>query len=150
MANDDWTTARRTTDAKPRSAALDKILNLPPAGEKDEAGEAELESRPAFGLLLGRRQAVMLDVRHADGNCRAFAFAYLMDVAFNPSHGIVLHFSTHTVTLEGWNLHRVYHALVRHAVAYVQENGHALDAADDEPCIERIAVTLRAEEMEEA
>jgi len=83
----------------------------------------------AFGLLRGiRERAVMLELRHKDGRIDAFAYAWLGKVSFDPSDGITLRFGGETVTIKGRNLNaevqpnvRLFAALVRHRVPYIQE-----------------------------
>lgn len=114
------------SDTEEKTGVLDKYFKQP---EKPvEAFDDELESYQAYGVLrVGGRQALMLDVRHYNGNRWGFSYAYLMGVEFNPSEGITLRFTSATVTLTGWKLHPVYDGLLRHAVTYVQEGNRRTD-----------------------
>lgn len=125
------------TDDKPD--ILDKYFKQP---VDPEAFDEEIEPHKAYGMLrVGGRQALMLDVRHYNGNRWGFSYAYLMGVEFNPSEGIVLRFTSATVTLTGWKLHPVYDGLLRHAVTYVQEGNQRTDQPGDaETFIDAITV----------
>jgi hypothetical protein len=92
--------------------------------------EAEdLDDLQAFGLLRGiRDQAIMLELRHKDGNIDAFPYAWLSKANFDPSEGITLRFGAETVKITGRNLNaevrpnvRLFAAIVRHRVPYIQE-----------------------------
>ncbi|HEY1065034.1 MAG TPA: hypothetical protein VGE52_02955, partial [Pirellulales bacterium] len=114
-----------------------------PESQADEA-----ESCGAFGWLRGGRdRALMLELRKKNGNVTAVGYAWLHEAEFDPSKGIILAFGTRRVALMGRNLNaevqsnvRLFQALLRHRVSFVQEATEAtlMSAGEGEPVIERI------------
>jgi len=102
------------------------------AAEVDNDAPDETESLvdlQAFGLLRGiRDRAIMLELRHKDGSIDGFPYAWLSRASFDPSEGITLRFGSETVKITGRNLNaevrpnvRLFDAIVRHRVPYIQE-----------------------------
>lgn len=121
---------------------LDKFRLRPSAS--DTADDDVLEEHRAYGVMrVGGRSVASLDVRFAGGRKRAFTYAYLMDVEFEPSSGIVLHFAAHSVTLAGSRLGALYDGLARHAVVYVQEQGKTETPDGADAVIEKIVIEPR-------
>jgi hypothetical protein len=93
-------------------------------------GDEGLDDLTSFGCLRGiRDRAIMLELRHKDGNIDSFPYAWLSRARFNPSEGIILSFGGETVTITGRNFNaevrpnvRLFTALVRHRVAWIQES----------------------------
>lgn len=106
-----------------------------------DVGSAEQSDDPVdlgvFGWLRGvRERAVMLELRHKDGTMRAFGYAWLERIEFNPSEGLMLKFTGATVKIQGRNLNRnispgvrLWSGLVRHRVSWIQEASGAATIA---------------------
>jgi hypothetical protein len=94
---------------------LDKYLN--PKPEKDEKG---------FPLVQ------MVLFRFKTENCLALSYPHLLWADYNPSYGITLHFSTHTVKLVGVRLASLMRELVTFSVAEITESSERYDDADHE------------------
>ncbi len=109
-------------------SALKRFLAVN-APDKDDAADVELEDLGAFGVLRGpHERALMLELHKKDGSIEAFNYAWLGRASFEPSEGIVLHFSGTTVTIIGRNLNaeirpnvRLFTAICRHRVPWVRE-----------------------------
>jgi hypothetical protein len=63
------------------------------------------------------RHALMIEFDLGTGNRLAFPYTTLMNVSLNPSHGIIVTFSTHIVTVTGIHLGKVLDAIEKHEVA---------------------------------
>jgi len=110
-----------------------------------------LDDLGAFGFLRGiRDRAIMLEFRHRDGSVTALGYAWLSKSVFDPSEGITLHFGAETVKISGRNLNsevrsnlRLYSAIVRHRVPWIQEADEptALEAPREATVIEGIEMT---------
>ena len=113
----------------------DSLLHKYAGGRDKEAVEEardeveDLDDLQAFGLLRGiRDRAIMLELRHKDGNIDAFPYAWLSKASLDPSEGITLRFGAETVKITGRNLNaearpnvRLFAAIVRHRVPWIQE-----------------------------
>lgn len=94
-----------------------------------EPAAKSIESCDAFGWLANDRdRALMLEIRHANGDITALAYTPLESARFNPSTGITLSFSRTTVKLVGRNLNgggrktvRLFEGIIRHQVVWVVE-----------------------------
>jgi hypothetical protein len=85
----------------------------------------------------------MIDLRHGNGNRHSFPYAHLLWGELDPSIGITLHFSTHTVELTGVNLEPLYNAILGHACGVIQATSERHASKDkDETVVHRITVTL--------
>jgi hypothetical protein len=86
----------------------------------------------------------MCDFRLLTGNHRAFSYAYLSGVEFNPSKGVRLHFPSAEVLIEGRHLGELYDALLVERVERVCEgNADADFTPEAEPFISRIEIMPR-------
>lgn len=101
----------------------------------------------AFGWLQGTRQAVMLELRKANGNILAVGYGWLERAEFDPSEGITLHLVGQKIHIRGRNLNaelrptvRLFQGITQHRVASVQEAGAAaaMRAGKGETVIESI------------
>jgi len=82
-----------------------------------------------------------LDLVRKNANRLAFPYSHLLWVNYNPSQGIQIHFSTHTVTLAGKNLDAVYEQLLQFtlgSVTEVDEKRHS--CPEGEPVVTKIDV----------
>jgi hypothetical protein len=104
----------------------------------------------AFGWLRGvQDRAIMLEIRHKDGQITAKGYSWLQGAEFDPSTGITLNFSGEKVTIAGRNLNaetrpniRLFSGIVRHRVPWIQEADGAavIEAAKDAVVIEEVNV----------
>lgn len=84
---------------------------------------------PFFGFLRGSKdRAQMFEIRYRTGKLEALTYSWLDHAIFDPSEGIVLHFSRKKVLLVGRNLNsevrpnlRLFDAILRHRVPWIQE-----------------------------
>lgn len=104
-------------DKTRRQAAEGRDAVPPDEGAGGEAGVSD----PYSVLSADRAQKAMCEFRLKGGNAVALAYSYLAKAEFDPSRGIVLDFSAHTVTLTGRNLAPVFAGLVAQRVAVVTE-----------------------------
>lgn len=73
-----------------------------------------------------------LNIRFVEGHCVAFLYSHMLWMNFDPSRGIILHFSTHTVKVTGRNLAALYAELLElrcRQIVVVSEE-HDLGEAD--------------------
>lgn len=85
----------------------------------------------------------MLELRFRTGDSKALAYSYLMSMDRNLSKGITLHFSTHTVDIQGRNLDRIHKGLLWQRLKCVVESdqGTIDQASDAAEVVSRISVT---------
>jgi hypothetical protein len=102
---------------KPVLAVHKYIKPQPPRHEPDEeeAFEAYQEARAQS------REAIMLDIRLADGRIFSFPYLSLRKAKYDPAGFIVLRFDGDEVTAEGRNLHRLRDAIAEHRARFIQE-----------------------------
>ena len=84
----------------------------------------------------GRQHEIMLDVRRKTGDRIGLPYTYLTAVTFDPSEGLTLQFSTHTVRIKGRSLQKLYQPLLLHQVSYVQETRVGASRPGDETVID--------------
>jgi hypothetical protein len=102
-----------------------RVEDFPRRGE-----DLELEDMDSFGWLRGvRDRALMLEVRHRNGNISCFGYSWLEKAMFDPSEGITLQFGGTFVLITGQNLNRMirpnislFQGIVRHKVPWVRES----------------------------
>lgn len=99
------------------SALLSRLLDGDRPGDR-ERGEA---ARHRY-----------IDITRKDQSHVALDYAHLLWVTFNLSGVIVLHFSTHTVTLKGRNLEALYISFLRHDVTALVAIDERNDMGDGE------------------
>jgi hypothetical protein len=129
--------------AKPGSQNAD-----PTALALVETDPDEIDDCGVFGYLRGvRDRAVMIELRKKDGNVRAFGYAWLAQVDFDPSAGITLYLGGQKVRIRGRNLNteirphlRLFEGILRHRVPWLQEMDEPalMRAGEGETVIEKI------------
>jgi hypothetical protein len=95
-----------------------------------KADEHETEDLQCFGWLRGaRKRAIMLELRHRNGNITAFGNAWLEKAELDPSEGITLQFGGKTVRIIGTSLNyeiwpniSLFQSIVRHRVPWIRES----------------------------
>jgi hypothetical protein len=118
-------------------------------GSAGVEGDA-MDDLGAFGWLRGvQDRAIMLEIRHKDGQITAKGYSWLQSAEFDPSTGITLNFSGETIRITGRNLNaearpnvRLFAGIVRHRVPWIQEADGAavLEAVKDVVIIENVKV----------
>lgn len=63
----------------------------------------------------------MLDFISRDGNHVSFTYSHLYSVSFNPSKGISIEFTNHSVSVEGRGLREIYQYLGMQRIVYIAE-----------------------------
>ncbi len=81
------------------------------------AGEAFSARKAQLG---GKQSELMLDFQVEAGMRHGLPYIALIALEFDPSDGIVLHFSSHRVQIFGSRLEPLYKALLLHQVAWVR------------------------------
>lgn len=73
-----------------------------------------------------------LNIRFRQGHATAFCYSHILWLNFDPSIGIILHFSTHTVKLFGRNLRPLYQQLLELRLREIEviDERHDLGEAD--------------------
>lgn len=135
---------------------LDKYVGrVPPSDDRrqEEQGE-QAEDFGSFGWLRGiRDRAIMLELRKKDGHIRAFGYAWIESVEFEPEEGITLHLPGGRISIKGTALSkemrpaiRLVDGLIRQKVPWVREadRSSAIGACDDGVVVEHIAWDLDA------
>jgi hypothetical protein len=106
----------------------------------------EERARASFQEARARsREAVMLDVRLADGTVESFPYAYLTRLKYLPGDTLILRFGADEVRAEGRNLTRLRDALSEHRARFIQEGTEAEEGLKPEEAahIGRIVITER-------
>jgi hypothetical protein len=122
-----------------RVSAVERLVNHPSPRyepEVEESREAHQSARPRS------REAVMLDVRKANGEIESFPYAWLSLVKFKPGDTLVLRFGGNEITIEGRNLSRLRDIISEHRARFVQEGTEAEEGLQGEESahIERIMI----------
>lgn len=116
--------------------------------------EPEVEDRnatDAYGEVRAPRargrEALMIDVRKADGSCYGMSYAYLGRIDFTPGDIVRLHFTDAVVQVGGKQLKALYKRLLEHRVEAIQEGTEAEEGLkpDEAPHIDRIEVFAPSE-----
>lgn len=82
-----------------------------------------------------------LNVRFLEGHCMAFLYGHLVWMNWDKKIGIILHFSSHTLKLEGRNLGRLYEDLKELKLREIRVVAQEHDVADsDEPVVFKASV----------
>lgn len=136
---------------KPLPAAIERILGRTQQPGEDEEEADDGEVREAYGEVRAPkargREALMLDVRRADGQCHGMSYSYLMRVDFEPGDLLKLHFAEAVVQVGGRRLQPLYRRLLEHRVEAIQEGTEAEEGLkpEDAPHIDRIQLITRTE-----
>ncbi len=112
--------------------------------------DQELEDLQSFGWLRGvRDRAIMLELRHRNGNITCYGYAWLEKAEFDPSEGITLYFGGKTVRIIGQHLNSMvrdnislFAGIVRHKVPWIRESefGDAASGPNNATIIDDIQV----------
>lgn len=136
------------SDVKRPPTAYERILGKAPRHEP-EVEEAEV--RDAFddgGYTKTRgREAIMLDVRKANGQRHAMSYAYLTRIDYEPGDLMKLHFADEVVQVRGRRLADLYSRLMDHRVVAIQEGTLAEEGLKPEGAahIDRLEIIRRTE-----
>jgi hypothetical protein len=109
---------------------LKQLTTRGAGGQTPNDNEADgVDDFGSYGFLRGvRDRAIMLEFRKKDGSATAFGLSWLDRVEYNPSTGLLLHFTGQTVKITGRNLNaeirpnvRLFEGLCRHRVPWIKE-----------------------------
>jgi hypothetical protein len=109
----------------------------------------EEAARASFQEARARsREAVMLDIRLADGTVESFPYAYLTRLKYVPGDTLILRFGADEVKAQGRNLTRLRDAISEHRARFMQEGTDAEEGLkpEDAAHIGRIVITEREEQ----
>lgn len=119
------------------SSALNKYSRLADATSVVATGPESggLDDCVAFGLLRGiESRALMLDLQKRSGARLAIAYAWIAQILFDPSGGIVIDIGGRKISIVGRNLlartdarTNLYEGILGHRVAWVRESDKATE-----------------------
>jgi hypothetical protein len=129
-----------------RSSVVDKVLHHPAPRHEPEVEEARDSHQNA---RAHSREAVMLDVKLADGSIESFPYAWLARIKYQPGDTLTLRFGRNEINIEGRNLSRTRDLVSEHRARFIQEGTEGEEGLkpEDAPHIERIAIKEGVEEV---
>lgn len=125
-------------DAPASVLSFGKFIRKAARDSEDEKGAAD-----AFQEARARsREALMLDVRLADGTIESFDYGLPKRVTYKPDGTLILRFGEDRITVEGSNLQRVRQAVTEGRARFIQEGTEAEQGLkpEDAAHIERIVI----------
>ena len=127
------------TETERRAATLQKYAPRAVPRHEPEVQEALDAYKDARAYV---REALMLDIRLANGEIEGFDYASLRRVRYIPGDMLMLMFGDVTVTVEGRNLMQIRDAISEHRRRFIQEGTEAEGALNPEDAghIERIVI----------
>ncbi len=137
-------------DSKPHLTMVERIRKRDVALAPEPDGE-EQDGSDAYGEVRAPRsrgrEALMLDVRKANGACYGMSYAYLTRIDFEPGDMLKLHFADAVLQVGGRQLGELYRRLLEHRVDMIQEGTEADEALkpDDASHIDRIQLFAQME-----
>jgi hypothetical protein len=97
----------------------------------------------AFGVSKEELPAqLMVTFRLLNGQAMALPYGYLVNLHFDDAGRVIINFVTHTVTVEGEHLEKLFQRLEVWSVGFVQELEHK-DKIEDEPFVKAITIERR-------
>jgi hypothetical protein len=129
-----------------RSWAAEKIL--PHTGPRHEP-EVEEARESHQNARAHSREAVMLDVKMADGSIESFPYAWLSHVKYEPGDTLILRFGGRNINIAGRNLSRLREVISEHRMRFVQEgtDGEEGLKPEDAAHIEKIVIKEGNEDL---
>ena len=128
-----------------RASMVEKILqHTGPRHEPEvqEAKESHQSARPQS------REAVMLDVRMANGTIESFPYAWLSRIRYKPGDTLSLRFGDNEISIEGRNLSKLRDIVSEHRARFIQEGTEEEGLKpEDAEHIERIVISEDASEL---
>jgi hypothetical protein len=134
-----------STSIKPRLSVVEQLAK----GQKPRHEPEVEEAMDAYQEARSRsREALMLDLRFANGRVKSFDYSHLAKSEFLPEGKMVLRFGRDEVTAEGKNLLRLYNAITEHRARFMQEGTEEEEGlkAEDAAHIDTIAIREGIEE----
>lgn len=137
-------------DVKALPTAIERILGR--GAQRPEPADEDVDIPEAFAEVRAPRyrgrEALMLDVRRADGACFGMSYAYLIRIDFEPGDRLRLVFADGVVQVGGRRLRDLYRRLLEHRVDAIQEGTVAEEGlkAEEEPHIDHIQLFTRSED----
>lgn len=107
----------------------------------DESAQAQTptvipDNLQAFTLVLEHQTfAQELDICLRSGDHWAFPYAYKTSIQFDLSGKLIIHFTTHTITITGRNLMALYNGLIQHRISQISELDHTFDDLPEESVV---------------
>ena len=132
------------THTKP-TLAVNKYLKPQPPRREPDAEEAKDAYENAHAVS---REALMLEIRLANGEMVSFPYSSLRMARYLPQGVIELRFDGNRVIAEGRNLLRLHDSIVQHRQRFIQEGTDIERGLKDEDAvhIDRILITEAREE----
>lgn len=132
------------THTKP-TLAVNKYLKPQPPRREPDAEEAKDAYENAHAVS---REALMLEIRLANGEMVSFPYFALRMARYLPKGVIELRFDGNRLIAEGRNLLRLYESIVQHRQRFIQEGTDIERGLKDEDAvhIDRILITEAKEE----
>jgi hypothetical protein len=129
-----------STSTKPRLSVVEQLAK----GQKPRHEPEVEETTEAYQEARSRsREALMLDLRFANGRVKSFDYAHLAKSEFLPEGRIVLRFGRDEVTAEGKNLLRLYNAITEHRARFMQEGTEEEEELKAEDAAHIDTITIR-------
>lgn len=113
---------------------------------KNWAGKSTLLEQDSKNKFFGIEkqtgfQALMLDVRFANGNFQAIPYSFITKIIYDPSISIDICTTEDKCSIEGRNLEQLYNQLLKHRVTFIKENENEFDDVEEKECfIEKIKI----------
>ena len=133
------------TEVKTRRSAVQQLVDAAQPRHEPEVEQAIDDFQEARARS---REALMLDVRLADGKIASFDYGRLADSEFLPEGKFILRFGRKEITAEGKNLLRVYTTITEHRQRSIQEGTDIEEKLkpEDAPHIDKITIRVGVEE----
>ena len=75
-----------------------------------------------FGIEPNQKFPTALDLRFANGNCKAIPYTYISEIDFIPSEGIEITALGRKFRILGRNLKKLYDFILKYRVRFIQAN----------------------------
>lgn len=135
-------------DYEAPSSIVERILGTASTRRAPSDSDPEAKSFEEMRMPRSRgREALMLDVRRASGQCHGMPYAYLTRIDFDPGDMLKLHFAGDVVQVGGRRLKDLYLRLLEHRVEAIQEGTEAEEGLkpDEAAHIDRIELFTSTE-----
>jgi hypothetical protein len=117
-------------------------VNAPETQQPAVLLEKLLSSDSGDAVRGDGQRARLIDIQHRRSKRYGFPYTDLIWLEFEPSKDLVLHFSSHTVRVEGRNLRVLYDQLLRLEVTRIEGVSERNDTGEpDELCVHEVTVT---------
>ena len=117
----------------------ERLKNNEPETSEFEAPENDFETI-FFGLEPNKKFPTTVDLRFKNGSCKAIPYAYVSEIDFHPSEGIIITASGRKISITGRNLKRLYDYLASYRVRFIQANIGSDTAEDNTLFVDDISI----------